>query len=80
MRPVKRSLKLLENPGDNLTETEHVEQTRQVWIYSLSLHVCLSSLESFFHYLFQCLLKIGDHIMNTTSDYQEPDVASDWRK
>ena len=31
MRPVKRSLKLLENPGDNLTETEHVEQTRQVW-------------------------------------------------
>ena len=30
MRPVKRSLKLLENPGDSLTETEHVEQTRQV--------------------------------------------------
>lgn len=55
MRPVKRSLKLLENPGDTLTESEHVEQTRQ------------------------CLLKIGDHIMNITSYYEEPKVVSDWR-
>ena len=31
-------------------------------------------------FLFQCLLKIGDHIMNTTSDYEEAEVASDWRK
>ena len=30
MRPVKRSLKLLENPGSTLTESQHVEQTRQV--------------------------------------------------
>lgn len=43
MRPVKRSLKLLENPGDNLTETEHVEQTRQVGHLGQSDNLCCSN-------------------------------------
>jgi hypothetical protein len=47
MRPVKRSLKLLENPGDNLTETEHVEQTRQVRYLLAIVNDCLCSLQKF---------------------------------
>lgn len=30
MRPVKRALKMLENPEENMTEKEQVAQTRQV--------------------------------------------------
>ena len=48
MRPVKRSLKLLENPGDNLTETEHVEQTRQVGFYETEDFTGISSTRSSF--------------------------------
>jgi len=29
---------------------------------------------------FQCLLKIGDHIMEITSHYKDADVIADWRK
>lgn len=31
MRPVKRALKMLESPEENMNESDQVAQTRQVW-------------------------------------------------
>ncbi|XP_031564506.1 chromodomain-helicase-DNA-binding protein 1-like isoform X2 [Actinia tenebrosa] len=55
MRPVKRALKMLESPEQDVEDKDQVAQTRQ------------------------CLLKIGDHIMDMTSQYKDHDVASEWR-
>ena len=56
MRPVKKSLKMLDNPDPGLSEKDQLLHTRK------------------------CLLKIGDHINQLLTAYNDPDHIKAWRR